>query len=234
MNNERYSRQSDLVPMGRLSDCNVTVIGVGAVGRQVALQLSAMGVSNLHLIDHDHVEISNLASQGYYEADLEQPKVEATGKVCRAINSEINLVETNGRFRRSQPVGNVIFCCVDKIDTRRSIWNALHEKIDFFVDGRMSGETLRVITASQNNQRSMDNYPETLFAQEEAHAGRCTAKSTIYCANIAAGQMVSKFALWLRGIPAEHDILLNLISDELIVSEENKEQSNEWQSRILH
>lgn len=217
MSDERYSRQTDLVPEDRLAECNITVIGVGAVGRQVALQLAAMGASNLQLIDHDHVEISNLASQGYYEENLGEPKVEATGRICTAINSKINLVATNNRFRRSQPTGNIVFCCVDKIDTRRSIWDALNSKIDFFVDGRMSGETLRIIMAAKNNQQSMENYPETLFAQEDAHAGRCTAKSTIYCANIAAGRMVSKFALWLRDVPSEYDILLNLLSDELIV-----------------
>lgn len=220
MIDERYSRQADLVPIERLGDCHTTVIGVGAVGRQVALQLAAMGTKNLQLIDHDVVEVSNLASQGYYEEDLGQPKVEATGRICKAINSNINLVTVNSRFRRSQPIGDVIFCCVDKIDTRRNIWNAAYDKVNFFVDGRMSGETLRVISASRDDAPTMEHYPNTLFAQEDAHAGRCTAKTTIYCANIAAGRMVSKFALWLRGIPSEPDILLNLISDELIVSEE--------------
>ncbi len=61
---ERYSRQRDIVPPDRLAACKVTVVGVGAVGRQVALQLSAMGVSWLQLVDFDIVESSDLASQG--------------------------------------------------------------------------------------------------------------------------------------------------------------------------
>ena len=51
--NERFSRQYDIVPPERIADCKATVIGVGAIGRQVALQLSAMGISWLQLIDHD-------------------------------------------------------------------------------------------------------------------------------------------------------------------------------------
>ena len=43
---ERYSRQKDVVPADRLAGCKATVIGVGAIGRQVALQLSAMGISS--------------------------------------------------------------------------------------------------------------------------------------------------------------------------------------------
>ena len=48
MNNEqmkeRYSRQQDIVPPDRLAICKATVVGVGAIGRQVALQLTAMGI----------------------------------------------------------------------------------------------------------------------------------------------------------------------------------------------
>ena len=63
---ERYSRQRDIIPPERLEACPATVIGVGAVGRQVALQLTAMGIPWLELIDFDAVEESNIASQGYW------------------------------------------------------------------------------------------------------------------------------------------------------------------------
>ena len=46
------------------------------------------------------------------------------------------------------------------------------------------------------------HYPTTLFTAAEAYHGACTAKSTIYCANVAAGIMVGQFAKWLRGMPA--------------------------------
>jgi len=59
--NERFSRQRDIVPPERIADCKATVIGVGAIGRQVALQLSAMGIPRLQLIDHDRVEWSKVA-----------------------------------------------------------------------------------------------------------------------------------------------------------------------------
>ena len=73
--NERFSRQRDIVPPERIADCKATVIGVGAIGRQVALQLSAMGIPWLQLVDHDKVEWSNLASQGYLEGDMGKLKV---------------------------------------------------------------------------------------------------------------------------------------------------------------
>jgi len=70
MTNERFSRQADIVPRERILECKATVIGVGAIGRQVATQLTAIGVPWLKLIDFDVVEESNIASQGYYADDL--------------------------------------------------------------------------------------------------------------------------------------------------------------------
>jgi sulfur carrier protein ThiS adenylyltransferase len=213
---ERYSRQKDIVPPDRLGICRATVIVIGAIGRQVALQLAAMGVPWLQLIDFDVVEASNLASQGYLEEDLGMPKVEATGELCHRICQGLELHQENGRFRRSMEIGTAIFCAVDKIEIRRTIWDAVKDKVSFFADGRMSAEVLRVLTASDSASRK--HYPTTLFAAGEAYAGPCTAKTTIFCANIAAGLMVSQFTKYLRHLPVDADVQLNLLSNELTVS----------------
>ena len=213
MSTERYSRQQDIVPAERIAQFKATVIGVGAIGRQVALQLTAIGITRLQLIDHDIVETSNLASQGYREKDLGRLKVEATAEQCRLINSGLDIEAVAGRFRRSRNTGEAIFCCVDSIETRRLIWKAVKNKAAFFCDGRMSAETLRVITACDSQSRR--NYRFTLFAPEEAYAGPCTAKTTIYCANIAAGFMVAQFTKYLRQMPVDQDVQVNLLAMEM-------------------
>ena len=72
----------------------------------------------------------------------------------------------------------------------------------------MSAEVLRVLTACDSASR--EHYPTTLFAAGEAYAGPCTAKTTRYCANIAAGFMVAQFAQWLRNLPIDSDLQVNL------------------------
>ena len=222
MNNEqtkeRYSRQQDIVPSDRLAQCKVTVVGVGAIGRQVALQLTAMGISWLQLIDHDKVEPSNLSSQGYLEDDLEMPKVDATASLCWQINHNLEIQKVNDRFSRSMEIGNILFNAVDSIETRRLIWNVVKDKVAFYSDGRMSAEVLRVLSVSDIT--SQDYYPSTLFASNEAYIGPCTAKTTIFCANIAAGLMVAQFAKWLRRLPIDADIQVNLLSMEMDILKE--------------
>jgi sulfur carrier protein ThiS adenylyltransferase len=107
----------------------------------------------------------------------------------------------------------VLFCCVDAIVTRRHIWEVVKDRVRLFIDGRMAAEVLRVLTASDGASRR--HYPTTLFAPEEAFAGSCTGRSTIYTASIAAGLMVEQLARWLRGLPTDPDLTLNLLSAEL-------------------
>ncbi|MCJ7828746.1 MAG: ThiF family adenylyltransferase [Dehalococcoidia bacterium] len=219
------------MPAERLASKKITVIGVGAIGRQVALQLAAIGAQHLQLIDDDIVDESNIASQGYYESDLGKPKVSCTAIVCHLINKLINVElyhqKFNGKLDSEQSqvntnenctIGDTIFCCVDSITTRKEIWESVHDKVDFFCDGRMAAESLRVLMA--HDAESREHYPTTLFAQEEAFQGSCTAKSTIYCANVAAGIMVAQFAKHLRGLLVEADISYNLQTQELAILKE--------------
>ena len=74
--------------------------------------------------------------------------------------------------------------------------------MEFFSDGRMSAEVIRVLSA--HDARSREHYPTTLFRASEAHSGACTAKSTIYTANISAGLMISQFTKWLRNLPSSN------------------------------
>lgn len=62
------------------------------------------------------------------------------------------------------------------------------------------------------------HYPQTLFAAETAYAGACTARSTVYAASIAAGLMVGQLTRWLRGLPVDADLMLNLLASELSVA----------------
>ena len=211
----RFGRQDDLVPRDRLTAITATVIGVGAIGRQVALQLAAIGVPRLQLVDFDLVDLSNVTTQGYWAADVGQPKVVATAAAIRQLDPAITVDTVQDRYRPRLVIGEAVFCCVDSIAARAAIWRSVASRCRFWVDGRMLGEVLRLLTADEEHGR--DHYPTTLFAQSEAQAGRCTARSTIYAASISAALMVHQFTRWLRRLPVERDILLNLLASEWTV-----------------
>lgn len=61
------------------------MVGVGAIGRHVALQLAYVGVPRLQLIDFDVVEPANVTTQGYSASDVGVSKVVATAQDISAI-----------------------------------------------------------------------------------------------------------------------------------------------------
>ena len=209
----RLRRQQDLVPFEKLRSTHATVIGVGAIGRQVALQLAAVGVRTLSLFDFDTVDETNITTQGYATSDVGQLKVSALRADIDRIDESCCVQAIGDRYRPHSKVGEAIFCCVDSISARAAIWRSAQDRCRFWCDGRMVGETIRILSVAEEAGR--DHYPATLFPQSAAQTGRCTAGGTIYTANIAAGLMLHQFVRWLRHHPIDTDLSLNLLASEL-------------------
>ena len=159
---DSFQRQEDLVPRDRLADTKVTVIGVGAIGRQVAMQLAAIGVPQLQIVDFDVVDMTNVTTQGYLAADVGQAKVEATAAAIRQLDPAIVVETVQDRYRPRMEIGQAVFCCVDSIDARSAIWRSVGRRCRFWADGRMLGEVLRVLAVAEDVGR--DHYPTTLFS----------------------------------------------------------------------
>jgi molybdopterin/thiamine biosynthesis adenylyltransferase len=102
---ERYSRAQALwqwmdltprvgsweVPIA-LRNAKVAIVGVGGVGCIAALALATSGVGQVHLVDEDVVELSNLGRQILYtQTDIGTPKVTAAARRLRAHNSDVEI-----------------------------------------------------------------------------------------------------------------------------------------------
>jgi molybdopterin-synthase adenylyltransferase len=170
---DRFERQQDLVPQPKPAEITATVIGVGAIGRQAALQLAAIGTPKLQIIDFDMVDLSNVTTQGYFAADVGHPKVKALAAAIAQLDPAITVETIQDRYRARIPVDHAVFCCVDSIDARSAIWRSAGPKCRFWVDGRMSGEVIRVLAVGNDVGRG---YPRASHPPSSA----CVA-------NLAAG-----------------------------------------------
>src|SRR6202522_1293332 len=104
----RFERQADLVPLAKLAAVRATVIGVGAVGRQVALQLAAIGCPRIQLVDFDQVELTNVTTQGSLQGDRGLAKVYATRRLIGLLDGEIAIEAVNDRFRAKLETGEAL------------------------------------------------------------------------------------------------------------------------------
>lgn len=109
----------------------VVIIGLGAVGTWVALNLIQSGVRNLILIDKDIVESTNLHRQvGFKESDIGKLKTDALQKSILKMNPKANIVTFNKFLNKTllddilEPYSvDLIINCADSpnVDTT-SLW----------------------------------------------------------------------------------------------------------------
>jgi molybdopterin-synthase adenylyltransferase len=100
---DRYARQIILPQFGgagqaKLKAAHVAVIGAGGIGCPAITYLAAAGVGRLTIVDHDHVELSNLQRQPLFtDADIGAAKAEVAADAARRINQH---VETTAAVER--------------------------------------------------------------------------------------------------------------------------------------
>jgi adenylyltransferase/sulfurtransferase len=78
----------------KVESAHVMVVGCGALGNEVLKNLALFGVGHLLLVDHDHVEQSNLTRSVLFNADDARncrAKVDAASRSLHAINPNVEV-----------------------------------------------------------------------------------------------------------------------------------------------
>lgn len=94
----RYARQLAIPEIGKtgqikISQSKVLIIGCGALGSMIAMQLGGAGVGTIGIADFDNIEISNLHRQFFYSTDeAGKSKVEMLHDKILSLNPTINVV----------------------------------------------------------------------------------------------------------------------------------------------
>lgn len=113
----------------RLQDARIGLLGLGGVGTHASLDLAAMGVGDLRIVDFDRVELSNLNRQILYtEADMGRRKVELAEARIRAFNSRMKLDAVERRIGSADDVAelvhdrDVVIGAIDRPKMRAAVW----------------------------------------------------------------------------------------------------------------
>ena len=97
----------------------IHIIGCGAIGSTLALNLARCGLTEIHLWDYDIVNPHNIANQQYNFYDVGDKKTFALAEAVTDINPQAKVYE-HGKWDDDQLTGYV-FLAVDSITTRQAI-----------------------------------------------------------------------------------------------------------------
>lgn len=221
------TRQEGLVE--GINEKTAVVVGCGAIGRQVALQLGAMGCGAIHLIDFDKVEERNICNQGWRVGDVGRYKVVQLAEQIREMSPETKVtgekakVEDSWLFDENElnryngeipPVG-AVFACTDDMSSRKFVVERVKDLSDGYVpviEGRMLRESfeIRIVDSFHGDERRK-RWLDSWFSSEEAVGARaCGSIGTIYVSNIIGGLMTGAYAKLLRGDESRPPYLIEM------------------------
>lgn len=97
------------------------IIGLGAIGSNVAEQLARLGITKFALYDFDIITAHNIANQNFYEDQIGKTKLEAVSLNLWRINKDIEIRPFPKGWEPETMLNGYVFLCVDSIDLRRQI-----------------------------------------------------------------------------------------------------------------
>ncbi|MCZ4272390.1 HesA/MoeB/ThiF family protein [Maritalea porphyrae] len=109
----RYQRQMQMAEIGsvgqeKLGNARVVIVGAGGLGHPILSYLAGAGVGELHIVDPDEIEFSNLHRQPLFgEGDIGQSKAEVAAQKIRKNNKDIEVI---ARPVRLDPANVQLIC----------------------------------------------------------------------------------------------------------------------------
>lgn len=191
LTNQHLSRQLDLIPVVKLHK-PIKVIGAGAIGSFAVLQLAKMGITDIEVWDHDTVSIENMNCQFYRFSDIGKPKVEALRDLVKDFTG-VEIKINNNKWTEETVLKGIVIAAVDCMEVRHKLFDSIQERsflVEKVIDSRMGAEDCLMYVMNPFEPRDNDSYRKTLYSNRESAPVRCTAKSTIYTANLLSGMVV--------------------------------------------
>ncbi len=158
----------------------IYIIGVGAVGSFVATTLARTGFANLHIADFDKVEAHNISNQAFNHEHIDQLKVDACEDLCLKINPECKVTKYPKGLDLEKPLDiigsdGIVMVCVDTMEGRRSIYNALKYKERKILECRMDFKSFQLYWCVTPNK----NYEDMLNIEGSVPLSACGSPVSI-------------------------------------------------------
>lgn len=119
----------------------IVVIGLGAVGRQVALQVAALSPGSLQLVDPRIVSARTQQHDGFAADDIGRPRSTAVAQACHALNPRLEVYASRRLPTPAPPDAIVLVCDVSGAERSR-LRRRFAGRVRWFVDCRVPREAI--------------------------------------------------------------------------------------------
>lgn len=221
----RYSRQISVKEIGesgqaRLLSSKVAIVGCGALGSMVAMQLAAAGVGSILIADFDTVDISNLQRQFFFTTEeAGKLKAQVLKQRMTAINPDCK-VEMMARLINKEMARQMFQDCdfvidaTDNPSSKVTVEKVCGELNKTCCIGGVTGFRGQVMTVEPGGMTFGDIFCEDVEADFlPCSVGGVVGPAAAVCASIQASEAIKHLA-GIRDTLADKILTFDLLSNQ--------------------
>ena len=186
----------------------IMIAGCGGIGSWLSFLIARLKPYSIVLYDDDTVELVNMSGQMFKRTDIGKSKVSAVHDIIFDYTNMYNVRALPQKFTASTPTTDIMMCGFDSMRARKIYYDAWkchvnslpqdRRKNCFFMDGRLTVDTLQVFCLTGEDQYNMERYErEFLFDDSQAESEVCSRKQTTYLACMIGSIMTNLFINWV-------------------------------------
>jgi len=197
------------------TDCvsSIHIIGLGATGANIGVQLVKLGIEELHVYDFDDVEEHNIANQVYNRYHVGTYKTVSFIDIVGRINPNCKIKSFNERVTkkiiREKILSGIIFLCVDSMGTRKELMEEFCMGLSIpslIIDTRMGKDKGSIFSISQSDYQFWKENSQ--YGDADSEVSACGTSISVYpTANTIASIAVWQFIKKVNGKTPEKKVL---------------------------
>lgn len=175
-------------------DTPVHIIGCGATGSRIALEVAKLGVRVIHLWDFDKVEAHNVANQIFGLNHVGMSKVDALSQIIKE-QTGLKVCAHNEKVTGEQELEGFVFLLTDTMSSRKEIWDkALKYKVRVLrmVETRMGANEGRIYSINSCSAQDVEFWEKQWYPDTAAETSVCGSEVTVG----GTAAVVSGLATW--------------------------------------
>jgi len=205
-----------------LFDTPIHVIGAGATGSWLVLQLAKLGIKGelINVWDFDIVEGHNVPNQAFGKLDVGELKVLALKEQIEDQTGAV--IKANIGKYENQRLAGYVFLMVDSMAERKRIWDEsikMKQAIKLLIEPRMGLDVGRVYNVQPANLDHVEKYEACFYSDEEAEVSACGTSMTVITSALGiASTCVRQLINNEAEVELDNEILLDFMYNNLIAT----------------
>ncbi|KAK5060103.1 hypothetical protein LTR84_009987 [Exophiala bonariae] len=188
MPREKLARQSLGSAHKLIKESKVLLVGAGGIGCELLKNLVLTGFGEIHIIDLDTIDLSNLNRQFLFRQEhIKKPKAVVAKEVAQKFNPNVKLVAQHANIKDKQfnlewfSSFNIVFNALDNMDARRHV-NKMCLAVDVpLIESGTTGFKGQVQVIKKGKTACYDCSPKTTPISYPVCTIRSTPSQPIHC-----------------------------------------------------